>query len=153
MKLKFNYFLLGSLFSLLLIGCQPPEPVVFGMPQSQWNTLTRDQQNQVIQGYNEQQRINAQNAPIENAISAAQTILGNKTSNNSCCNDQTIDLFHHHHHHHHAAPTPAAPPPAPSVTPAQPVTPVSPIKPLTPPVTPAQPVTPPIQPLTPTSSN
>lgn len=55
----------------LLAGCEPPEPTMFGIPQSQWYTLTKTQQNQVIEGYNRQQEINAQNAPAEAAIAVA----------------------------------------------------------------------------------
>lgn len=61
------YLLMG-----LLTAC---EPMVFGIPQSQWNQLTLDQKNQVIAGYNERQAINAQNAPLQNAINTAGSLI------------------------------------------------------------------------------
>jgi hypothetical protein len=48
-----------------LTGCQP---TVFGVPQSTWNTLTPQQKQQVIDGYN-------QRKAIKNAIDSAGTIL------------------------------------------------------------------------------
>jgi len=60
-------FLLCGLL-VMLSGC---EPTVFGVPQSQWNTLTPGQKNQVIAGYNQRKLIDAQNAPIQNAIDTA----------------------------------------------------------------------------------
>lgn len=63
--------------ALFLTGCNT-EPTVFGVPQSQWNTLTPSQKQQVIKGYNEQQRIAAENAPLDDAISAAQSMVNNR---------------------------------------------------------------------------
>lgn len=62
---------------LLLAACQPPEPTMFGVPVSTWNTLTPSQKQQVIDGYNERRLVQEQNAPIENAINTAGTILNN----------------------------------------------------------------------------
>jgi len=59
---------------LILAAC---EPTVFGVPQSTWNNLTPTQKQQVIDGYNQQQAIKQQNAPIQNAIDTAGTILNN----------------------------------------------------------------------------
>jgi len=60
-----------------ITGCtiQPPEPNVFGIPQTQWNQLTPAQQQSIIDGYNQRQRIEAENAPLESAINATQQIL------------------------------------------------------------------------------
>ena len=63
--------------SVTLAGCTPPEPTVFGVPQSQWNMLSKSEKQQVIQGYNQRQKINAQNAPVNNALSAASSIIQN----------------------------------------------------------------------------
>ena len=64
--------------SLFLGGCTPPEPTMFGIPQSQWNQLSPAEKREVIKGYNEQQKINAQNAPVESLISGAQSVIEQK---------------------------------------------------------------------------
>lgn len=63
--------LLGILFSC---GC---EKTMFGVPESQWNQLTKEQQDEVIRGYNEQQRIKQQNAVFMSAIDTAGYIVKN----------------------------------------------------------------------------
>ena len=62
----------------LLSGCTitPPEPMMFGMPQSQFQQLTPDQQSQVISGYNQQQQMQAQNAMIVDVANTAATAFG-----------------------------------------------------------------------------
>lgn len=65
---------------MTLVGCGPQEPMVFGVPQSQWNTLSAAEKKQVIQGYNQRQKIDAQNAPINNAIGAASDIIQENNS-------------------------------------------------------------------------
>jgi hypothetical protein len=67
--------LLAGSLALVLAGCTPPEPTVFGIPQSQWNTLSPGEKQQVIKGYNQREKINAQNAPINNAIGAASSLI------------------------------------------------------------------------------
>ena len=64
-------------FLCAVAGCtiEPPEQTVFGVPQSQWNQLTPAQQQSVIDGYNKRQQIQAENAPFESAIGAAQQVL------------------------------------------------------------------------------
>ena len=52
----------------LLTACGPP--LVFGIPQEQWNSLNQQQRAQVIAGYNQQQAINAQMAPVTAAVDA-----------------------------------------------------------------------------------
>lgn len=59
---------------LLLAAC---EPNVFGVPQSTWNTLSPEQKQQVIAGYNQRQQTDAENAPIQNAINTAGFVLNN----------------------------------------------------------------------------
>lgn len=90
-------------FLCAVVGCtiEPPEQMVFGVPQSQWNQLTPAQQQSVIDGYNQRQRIQAENAPLESAIGAAQ---------------QVIDQGKHHrrpdsHPHWDQSPLPFTPPP------------------------------------------
>lgn len=56
--------------AVLLSACAPPEPTVFGVKESVWKTLTAPERQQVINGYNQTQKINAKNAPLESAISA-----------------------------------------------------------------------------------
>ena len=64
---------------VFLTACQPPEPRVFGVRQSVWETLTPAQKQTVIQGYNNRKQIQEQNAPIQNAIDTAGVILNNPT--------------------------------------------------------------------------
>lgn len=70
---KIIYILVFS--CCFLMGCQPPEQLIFGVPQSQWNQLTPTQQDAVIQGYNQRMQTAAQNAPLESAIGTAGLIL------------------------------------------------------------------------------
>lgn len=67
--------ILIGLFALTCYGCTPPEPEYFGVPQSQWVTLTKQQQAEVIKGYNERQAIAKQNEPLESAIGTAGSLL------------------------------------------------------------------------------
>ena len=96
------------LFTYVLAGCtiQPPEPTVFGMPQSEWNQLTPKQKQSVIDGYNQRKQIEAENAPIESAIGATQQALNQEEAEK-----------HHSHHHHWQPPQPhwmtPSPPPMP----------------------------------------
>jgi hypothetical protein len=46
----------------LLAACGPP--MVFGIPQEQWDQLNQQQRSQVIDGYNQRQQTEAQVAPI-----------------------------------------------------------------------------------------
>ncbi len=57
---------------VLLTAC---EPQTFGVPQSTWNTLSPEQKQQVIAGYNQRQQIDAENAPIQNAINTAGLLI------------------------------------------------------------------------------
>ena len=57
-----------ALCALALAGCEPPEPRVFGVPQSQWNSLNHEQQTKVVDGYNAQQKQKAENEPWLAAI-------------------------------------------------------------------------------------
>lgn len=73
-----SQLLIVAACGVLLSACQPPEQMMFGVPKSQWNALSPSQKQQVIQGYNQTQRINAQNAPINNTIGAASRIIQNE---------------------------------------------------------------------------
>jgi hypothetical protein len=75
MKAKHFYVLGFCLISILLVSCG--EPTVFGVPQSQWNSLSPVQKQQVIDGYNQRQIIKTQNEPVDNAINVAGSILNN----------------------------------------------------------------------------
>lgn len=59
-------FLLISPF--LLTACGPP--LVFGVPQDQWDQLNQQQRNQVIAGYNQRKTAQAQVAPLVAAVDA-----------------------------------------------------------------------------------
>lgn len=54
----------------LLVACVPPPPLVFGIPQEQWNQLDQQQRNQVIAGYNQEKTTEAQVAPFRAAANA-----------------------------------------------------------------------------------
>lgn len=62
---KFLFFLIAP---FLLTACGPP--LIFGIPQDQWNQLNQQQRNQVIVGYNQQKIAEAKVAPLTEAISA-----------------------------------------------------------------------------------
>ncbi|MES2998513.1 MAG: hypothetical protein V4700_04240 [Pseudomonadota bacterium] len=59
-------FLLISPF--LLSACGPP--LVFGIPQEQWNQLSQQQRSEVIVGYNQRKTAQAQVAPLVAAVDA-----------------------------------------------------------------------------------
>ncbi|WP_342227656.1 hypothetical protein [Rickettsiella endosymbiont of Rhagonycha lignosa] len=46
----------------LLAACGPP--MIFGIPQEQWDQLNQQQRSQVIEGYNQRTKAEAQVAPI-----------------------------------------------------------------------------------------
>lgn len=73
--MRFFLFILLIASSLFLSGC---ESRVFGIPQSQWNTLTPAQKQQVIDGYNERRRIDAINRPATEAIYTAGGLIAQK---------------------------------------------------------------------------
>ncbi len=75
MKRFLSCVLAGSLIATVLVGCGPSQPTVFGVPQNQWNSLSKSEKQQVIKGYNQRQRIDAQNAPLNNAINEASGII------------------------------------------------------------------------------
>jgi hypothetical protein len=60
--------LFSILIPFLLTACGPP--LIFGIPQDQWNQLNQQQRSQVIAGYNRQKVAEAQVAPLTEAISA-----------------------------------------------------------------------------------
>ena len=63
-----------TLLLAMLSGCKPPTPTIFGVSLETWQTLTPQERKEVIKGYNERERIQTQNAPINNAIGAASAI-------------------------------------------------------------------------------
>ena len=82
----------STVATLVLAGCAPSEPQVFGVPQSQWNQLSKKQQHQVIKSYNRQQeiqarsdaeraKIDAQNAPVTDLISATKSVVDHRNNN------------------------------------------------------------------------
>lgn len=62
----------------LLTACEPVPPMQFGMQQSQFQQLTKDQQDQVIAGYNQRQQTEADNAVVNNAINSATSLIALK---------------------------------------------------------------------------
>lgn len=60
--------LLLLLAPFLLTACGPP--LVFGIPQEQWDQLNQQQRSQVIAGYNQQKTAEAQVAPFTAAANA-----------------------------------------------------------------------------------
>ena len=66
---------LTSLLLITLSGCKPPPPTVFGVRESVWKTLSPQEKRQVIKGYNQTQKINAQNAPVNNVIGATNAAV------------------------------------------------------------------------------
>lgn len=78
---KTTLFIFSFSLILLLAACTPPEPTMFGVPASTWNTLTPKQKQEVIKGYNDRTLVQEENAPLQNAISTAGTILNNNIIN------------------------------------------------------------------------
>lgn len=74
---KLRWMIAAASLATMLAGCTPPEPTMFGVPQSQWQQLSPSEKQQVIQGYNQRQQINAQNAPLNNAIGSAAGLIRN----------------------------------------------------------------------------
>lgn len=84
MKTSINKFLGLVCLTVCLVGCvsgPPPEPTVFDMPQSQWNTLTSEQQNEVIRGYNERKQKAEANAPFIAAMGAFNSVANQALAN------------------------------------------------------------------------
>lgn len=73
-SIRFGLLIASLCCGFLLTSCVI-EPQMFGVPQSQWNQLSEEQQQEVIRGYNEKQRIDATNEPINRAIGAAAVVI------------------------------------------------------------------------------
>lgn len=103
-----------SVFFFFVVGCQPLEPLIFGVPQSQWYTLTQAQKNAVIRSYNRQQEINAQNAQyvVPIPVEPVETTIISTPSPMVIYDIEERDYYriHHHHRHHRPAPPPPDPP-------------------------------------------
>lgn len=105
--------LIGIIISaVFLSACTPPEPTIFGVKESVWKTLTPSERKQVIQGYNQTQKINAKNAPIESAIGAASNAVQAK-QNDDEWNHQQKNL----NNGFPANPPMPTPPPMPNMNP------------------------------------
>lgn len=78
----------------LMTGC---EPTVFGVPQSQWNTLNDQQRTQVIQGYNQRQQQAVANEPWLEAIGAASSIFSNACHGGTSSSHSTSTTTSHTH--------------------------------------------------------
>ena len=73
------FSVLACTLSMGLVSCgPPPEATVFGVPEHTWVTLTPQERQQIISGYNDQAKINAQNAPMEGVISATSRAIKNE---------------------------------------------------------------------------
>lgn len=73
-----SFILTGSILVSIsvLTGCTPPEPTQFGMAQSQFQQLPTDQQSQVIDNYGQQQRLDSQEATLENVADTVAQVIG-----------------------------------------------------------------------------
>ena len=71
------------IISSLMLALAACEPTLFGMPQSQFSQLPKEQQQQVIESYNRQQEIKTQNAPLENLIGVLGTATDQQTHRNN----------------------------------------------------------------------
>jgi uncharacterized lipoprotein YajG len=72
-------FLLLLSIPFLLAACEMPLPLVFGVPQDQWDQLSQQQRSQVIEGYNQREQTKAQVEPLVAAVDA----LAAKNSNSA----------------------------------------------------------------------
>ena len=68
-------FLLAATLVSGLIGCAASEPTVFGVPQSQWTQLSKQQQDEVIHGYNQRAATREINRPLTDTLGVAKVLL------------------------------------------------------------------------------
>lgn len=61
--------------ALLITGCATKLTNAFGIPQDQWNHMTPQQQNQVVQNYNQQQQIAETNQQISESAAKMTPII------------------------------------------------------------------------------
>ncbi len=98
---KLKYLIL-LIFPFLLVACGPPS--IFGIPQDQWDQLNQQQRSQVIEGYNQRTKTEAQVAPIYAVVDALNAKNSNSTPVTPAAPAITpppsIIPPHHHHHHH-----------------------------------------------------
>lgn len=59
----------------LLTACGPSVPMAFGIPKSQFDAMSKSQQQQVIAQYNKQQAQKAQDQVVWNMIGAAGSLV------------------------------------------------------------------------------
>lgn len=86
----------------LLTACGPP--TVFGIPQEQWNQLNQQQRSQVIDGYNQRTKAEAQVAPIyaiADALKAKKKTAKAEQPFGSNLNDDFFKTDHHPMMDHH----------------------------------------------------
>lgn len=91
---KLTYSLL-FMFPFLLAACGPP--MIFGIPQEQWDQLNQQQRSQVIAGYNQCEQTKAQVAPLVAAVDA----LAAKSTPPPTIVVAPPSTIHTHPHHHH----------------------------------------------------
>lgn len=72
-----------------LTACGPP--MIFGIPQEQWNQLNQQQRSQVIEGYNQRTKAKAQVAPIFAIADALKT-----KKNSDATPNKPFDSFPYH---------------------------------------------------------
>lgn len=58
--------------AISLVAC---ESMMFGMPESQFRSLTPAQQQEVIEGYNQRKLVEKQNEPLNNLVGVANTAV------------------------------------------------------------------------------
>ncbi|WP_342220084.1 hypothetical protein [Rickettsiella endosymbiont of Miltochrista miniata] len=86
---KLKYLIL-LIFPFLLVACGPPS--IFGIPQDQWDQLNQQQRSQVIEGYNQRTKTEAQVAPIFAIANALKT----KKNSAAMADKPTTDPFPEH---------------------------------------------------------
>ena len=84
---KLTYSIL-FIVPFLLAACGPP--LIFGIPQDQWAQLNQQQRSQVIEGYNQRTKTEAQVAPIYAVVDAL------KAKNSTARPDKPADPFPDH---------------------------------------------------------
>lgn len=70
--------------SFLLAGCGPTQPMMFGIPKTQFEQLSPSQKTAVINQYNQQQAQKAKDQQVWNLIGAAGSLIhGSQTIEHS----------------------------------------------------------------------
>ena len=64
--------LLISIFSISLFACATPEPKVFGVPQGEWNKMSKEQQDKVVKENKDESQTKKEDEELSGLFDAAK---------------------------------------------------------------------------------